>query len=164
MFTIYSSESVDTSVEASSSNLLNSPRDNQEIILPNDSCDDHSAASRTIHPPPMDVHPILAPSEIIAPSSNVSIPAINAVATIDENLVQTQVGLSTEDRIAVDEICAENIAYDNRESETTRYETQEEILADITRLSNDGYGRAVGNTGSGDEYSSEDSNNEAFTF
>ena len=112
----------------------------------------------------MDVHPILAPSEIIAPSSNASIPAINDVATIDENLVQTQVGLSTEDRIAVDEICAENIAYDNHESETTRYETQEEILADITRLSNDGYGRAVGNTGSGDEYSSEDSNNEAFTF
>ena len=38
------------------------------------------------------------------------------------------------------------------------------MFADITRLSNDGYGHAVGNKGSGDEYSSEDPNNEAFTF
>ena len=76
----YSSESVETSVESSSSNLLNSPRDDQEIILPNDLCDDHSARSCNIPPPPiMDIHPILAHCEIIAQSSNVSIPAINAV-------------------------------------------------------------------------------------
>ena len=62
----------------------------------------------------------------------------------------------TEDMIAIDVMCAENISYDNNDNDLTTYESQENILADISRASNDRTGVAIVNTNSNKDGASDD--------